>query len=31
MPPAGEPRSGCPINATIEVIGDRVWMVCHTS
>src|ERR1700730_4747281 len=23
MPPAGEPRSGCPINATIEVIGDR--------
>ena len=23
MRPAGEPRSGCPINATIEVIGDR--------
>ena len=23
MPPAGEPRSGCPINATIEVLGDR--------
>jgi DNA-binding HxlR family transcriptional regulator len=23
MPPAREPRSGCPINATIEVIGDR--------
>jgi DNA-binding HxlR family transcriptional regulator len=23
MPPAGEPRSGCPINATIELIGDR--------
>jgi DNA-binding HxlR family transcriptional regulator len=23
MPPAGEPRSGCPINATIEMIGDR--------
>ncbi|MEA2410452.1 MAG: hypothetical protein QOC77_1013, partial [Thermoleophilaceae bacterium] len=23
MPPAGEARSGCPINATIEVIGDR--------
>ncbi len=23
MPPAVEPRSGCPINATIEVIGDR--------
>ena len=21
--PPGEPRSGCPINATIEVIGDR--------
>jgi DNA-binding HxlR family transcriptional regulator len=21
--PTGEPRSGCPINATIEVIGDR--------
>lgn len=23
MLPAGEPRSGCPINATIEVLGDR--------
>src|ERR1700749_2200433 len=23
MPSAREPRSGCPINATIEVIGDR--------
>jgi DNA-binding HxlR family transcriptional regulator len=23
MPPAGDPRSGCPINATIELIGDR--------
>lgn len=23
MPQAGEPRSGCPINATVEVIGDR--------
>ena len=23
MPSAGESRSGCPINATIEVIGDR--------
>src|ERR1700685_624255 len=23
MPPADEPRSGCPINASIEVIGDR--------
>jgi DNA-binding HxlR family transcriptional regulator len=23
VPSAGKPRSGCPINATIEVIGDR--------
>ena len=23
MPPAGEPRSGCPTNATIEVLGNR--------
>ena len=22
-PPAGEPRSGCPINAAVEVIGDH--------
>ncbi|MGI8427907.1 MAG: winged helix-turn-helix transcriptional regulator, partial [Solirubrobacteraceae bacterium] len=21
--PAGEPRSGCPINAAVEVIGDH--------
>ena len=24
---ASEPRSGCPINAAVEVIGDRWWLL----